>query len=360
MARVLLLGPDKDRAVGIRTLLRGGGHAVTWLRTIEGWPVREREVQPDLVVAAVGSAERVLAEVGPAGAGFPAPLLVVQQEADFPRELYLEARLVDRLTSPFMSQELLGRVDALVRVRRIVRRAADPEPRRDELSAARGRGLHGLGERLARWLRSPLQDAGPADPRREVAARVAEWSDRRDAFEPGHAERVTSFCAMIAEGLSMDEVEASRLLRAARLHDIGKVALPVEVLRQQRPLEEAQRRLIRTHPARGAALLRALDPDETVARVVLLHHERPDGAGYYGRAAGDVPRAAYALAVAEAYDAMTSSRVRAPIAAPRALEQLQAQKGDGYDRECVEAFTDQLRPRTTCCIPLSRPARPRC
>ena len=66
----------------------------------------------------------------------------------------------------------------------------------------------------------------PLEPYLEVAARVADWADRRDAFEPGHAERVTSFCAMMAETLRLDDHGTASLLRAAMLHDIGKVALP--------------------------------------------------------------------------------------------------------------------------------------
>jgi energy-coupling factor transport system substrate-specific component len=193
----------------------------------------------------------------------------------------------------------------------------------------------------------------PHAPYLEVAARVAEWADRRDAFTPGHAERVASFSAMIADGLGMAQQETEDLLRAAMLHDIGKVALPVEVLHERRPLEDGQLRLLRTHAARGAALLRALDPDEQVARVVLYHHERPDGTGYHGKSALGVPRAARALAVAEAYDAMTTSLVRAPMAQAAALDHLQRAKGTAYDRDCVEALVDHLKPRTLC-IPLAR------
>ena len=101
------------------------------------------------------------------------------------------------------------------------------------------------------------------------------------------------------------------------LHDIGKVALPVEVLRHKGPLEETQMRLVRTHAERGAAILRALDKDEVVADTILYHHEYVDGSGYYGRTAASIPRAARILAVAEAYDAMTTSLVRKRLIAGR-------------------------------------------
>ena len=348
MARVLLIGPERQRAAGVRVMLRQEGHHVTWSRSLNSWREQEMAEQPDLVVATVGSLEEMLRSNGRPSSGFPAPLLLVQQEADFPRDVHLEDRLVDRMASPFMEADLLGRVDALIRVRRVLTRGA-PSPGGPSRAAEHG----GLARSFFCWLRGSVpDDEKPLVPYLEVAARLAEWSDRRDAFKPGHAERVTSFSAMIAESLHLDENDTSELLRASMLHDIGKVALPIEVLHQRGPLEEGQVRLIRTHPARGAALLRALDPDDQIARVVLCHHERPDGTGYYGKPAAGVPRASFVLAVAEAYDAMTSSLLREPLTQEYALAHLQSQKGEVYDSECVEALTDHLKPRATC-IPLS-------
>jgi HD-GYP domain-containing protein (c-di-GMP phosphodiesterase class II) len=340
MARLLLLGPERQCAAGLRTMLVRDGHQVTWLRSLENWASHEREFLPDLVVAAVSQTDPVLAAAVERPLGFPPPILFVQHEADFLREPRDERRLVDCLASPFMCDELLARVEALVTVRQVVERNAydDAVPQR--------RGWTKLRRNLSSWLRSRLpEQERPSAPYLEVAARVAEWADRRDAFEPGHAARVTSLCGMIACGLGMDEQETTQLLRAAMLHDIGKVALPVEVLHQRRPLEEEQRRLIRTHPARGAALLRALDPDESVARVVLCHHERPDGSGYYGKSGNRVPRAAYALAVAESYDAMTSSLLGRTLDSGPALDRLESRKGASYDADCVDALVDALKPR---------------
>jgi len=348
MAKVLLIGRDRDRTSGIRSLLRQDGYQVICQREVEGWRAREREFLPELVIAAIESPESVLADHGRAARGFPAPLLFVQQGADFYRELHLDERVVDRISSPFMSEELLGRVDALVRVRRVIQRdpalVASAAARRWE-SDARAR-LRGLGGQVAALLSSRIPRLSkPLEAYLEVAARVADWADRRDAFEPGHAERVTSFCAMMAETLRLDDHGTASLLRAAMLHDIGKVALPVEVLHQKSPLEESQMRLIRTHPKKGAALLKALDRDEEVADTILYHHERPDGRGYYGLGAAEIPLAARILAVAEVYDAMTSSRVRGPLSSEQALHELQGSRGLSLDGNCVDALVDKLRPR---------------
>lgn len=346
MARVLLLGPDRQRAAGIRSLLAGDGHQVNWSRSLKHWRAQELEMQPEVVVAALATPDTVLEEADRTDQQFAAPLLFIQSEGEFLRDLCLQRRLVDRLASPFMGDELLARIDALVRVLRMVRGAQGTDTKRATWKH--------VGRTVSSWIQSrlPAQER-PAAPYLEVAARVAEWADRRDAFEPGHASRVTSFCAMIAEGLGMGERETSELLRAAMLHDIGKVSFPSEMLHQREPLAEGQRRLIRTHPARGAALLRALDPDDDVARVVMFHHERPDGSGYYGKPGSGVPRAAQALAVAETYDAMTSSLLGQTVDSESALNILRSQRGDTFAADCVDSLIDGMAPRGAS-IPLSR------
>ena len=92
MARVLLLGSDRQRAAALRGMLSRDGHQVSWLRSVESWPAHEREAQPDLVVAAVGQAEPVLAGAQSRTGRFPPPLLFVQNETDY-------AFLVENLTA---------------------------------------------------------------------------------------------------------------------------------------------------------------------------------------------------------------------------------------------------------------------
>jgi len=337
MGQILLLGPDRDRARDLRGLLRLDGHEVRWQTSFANWTASEQALGAEVVIAASDSVERVMAGDCHPPRGFPAPLLVVQQESSFGHQPQSPRRLVDMISGPFMSEELLGRVDALIKVRNVIRNIpATAETRNRGGVAARFMSL--LGARAPRYEK-------PVAPYLEVAARVAEWADQRDAFEPGHSERVTSFCAMIAEGLTMDPQETSALLRAAMLHDIGKVSVPVEVLHQQTPLQENQLRMIRTHPKRGAALIRALDRDQAVVDTVLYHHECPDGSGYYGAGPEKTPRSARALAVAEVYDAMTSSRIRARLSRDEALVQLSERKGKTLDSDCVEALVDTLKPR---------------
>jgi len=351
MANILLVGPKRDRVSGVRGLLRQDGHQVSCLRLEDQWRDAEQEIRPDLVVAAVEDTDRVLNIGGRKVSGFPAPLLFVQNETDFCHDPYLPTRLVDRIISPFLSEELLARVDALTRVRNVVLR--DRTLPQDTKEGPAGKPWTNIGKRMTALLGTRVPGfSKPLGPYLEVAARLADWADRRDAFEPGHAERVTGLCAMIAEGLHLSADETASLLRAAMLHDIGKIALPVEVLHQKTPLEEGQIRLIRTHPRRGAALLTALDRDDDVASTILYHHERPNGEGYYGLDSDSTPVAARVLALAEVYDAMTSFRLRTPLPSERALDQLTERKGETVDSDSVEALVDRLRttPKT---IPLA-------
>jgi putative nucleotidyltransferase with HDIG domain len=295
VADILLLAEDRERAGGIRSLLREDGHAVHWHPSISGWREAERELLPEVVIAPVKSPDAVLATAGRPPRGFPAPLLFVHPDSDLFGDALLDERIVDRIGSPFGAEELLARVDGLVKIRRVVlwggnerpgRRPRDDERHLEGLARWRA-----VGSRIGAVLSSRVpRYEKPTGPYLEVASRAAEWADRRDAFEPGHAERVASFSAMMADELGLGDGEAAALLRAAMLHDVGKVAFPVEILRQRGPLDEEQARLMRTHPERGAAILRALDRDEEVARAIQYHHERADGKGYYGKS-GEIGRA---------------------------------------------------------------------
>ncbi len=355
MARILLAGSDRGQVRDVRSILREDGHEVVLPRRLGDWREVERQVRPELVVGALSHPAKMLTVPGRPLRGFPAPLLFVQLDGTPPSEHHLDERLVDAIGSPFMSEELLARVDALIRARRVVLRTRRGPGFRPERPTVRGRS------RVAGWLGQVTARLGSRVPRREkplvpyleVASRIAQWTERRDAFEPGHGERVASWAAMMSQVLGLPESEASTLLRAAMLHDIGKVALPAEILRQSEPLRDEQRKLIRTHPERGATLLRALDRDEQVAETILYHHEQPDGRGYYGKPPTEVPRIAGLLGVAEAYDAMTSTTLHAPLSRDEALQALREQRGGKYEEQAVDALCESLRPRTTI-LPLSR------
>ncbi|HEX7611600.1 MAG TPA: HD domain-containing phosphohydrolase [Candidatus Limnocylindrales bacterium] len=125
-----------------------------------------------------------------------------------------------------------------------------------------------------------------------------------------------------------------------RLHDLGKIAVPDHVLHKPGPLDRMEFDLVRQHPEVGAEILRPLRAFEGPEPAVLHHHENFDGTGYpYGLKGSEVPLAARVVAVADAFDAMTSDRpYRAAVPVMEAFDRLDADDGQQWDRDVVDAF----------------------
>ena len=178
-----------------------------------------------------------------------------------------------------------------------------------------------------------------------AADSLAKAVDDRDAYTGSHSQRVGDYSARIARRRGADEpaIELTRL--AGNLHDLGKLAIPEEVLRKPTTLSEAERLMLERHPQIGYRMLESLGV-QPVAAWVLHHHERWDGAGYPNKLAGDqIPLGARIIFVADAFDAMTSDRAyRRAIPKRDALAELQRCAGTQFDPEVVKALADELRP----------------
>ena len=142
-------------------------------------------------------------------------------------------------------------------------------------------------------------------------------------------------------GLDEEQVELTRL--AGSLHDLGKLAIPEEILRKPGPLTEPERLVLERHPQIGFRMLESLGVDP-VAEWVLHHHERWDGTGYPDKLSGTrIPLGARILFVADAYDAMTSDRVyRSRLTAEAALDELERCAATQFDPEIVGALAEEL------------------
>lgn len=165
----------------------------------------------------------------------------------------------------------------------------------------------------------------------------------RDPALADHGLRTGQVAAAISAemGASADEVDRAYL--GALLHDVGKLAIPEEVLSKPGPLNAAEWDRIRTHPERGHELVAPLVDDE-VAAVVLHHHERVDGEGYPYRAGlKTLPMTVRIVQVADAYDAMTSPRPYAPAVSPaEALVEIARCSGTQFDPEVAAVLRDLL------------------
>jgi diguanylate cyclase (GGDEF)-like protein len=176
-----------------------------------------------------------------------------------------------------------------------------------------------------------------------AAESLAKAVDERDAYTGSHSQRVGEYSARIARRLGADDpaVELTRL--AGNLHDLGKLAIPEELLRKPEELNEAERLILERHPQIGYRMLESLGV-QPVAEWVLHHHERWDGAGYPNRLAGDqIPLGARIIFVADAYDAMTSDRAYSQAMSQReALAELERCAGTQFDPAVVRALAEEL------------------
>jgi HD-GYP domain-containing protein (c-di-GMP phosphodiesterase class II) len=130
----------------------------------------------------------------------------------------------------------------------------------------------------------------------------------KDREALGHNRRVAKLCVEIGRQLAMTTIELRVLARAGLMHDIGKLAIPDEILGKRAALDESEWALMRSHPEIGTSILGDGQSRRSLL-AVLYHHERLDGSGYpYGLNADAIPIEARIVAVADTYDALTSDR----------------------------------------------------
>jgi putative nucleotidyltransferase with HDIG domain len=173
---------------------------------------------------------------------------------------------------------------------------------------------------------------------------MADLVDRRDPYTFEHSRSVATYAVRTARQLKLPEREVELIGLAARVHDLGKIATPDAVLHKEGRLTDEEFAVMKKHPNDGAEIL-AKFPDYSRGReLVLAHHERIDGRGYPRGLRGDeIPLGARTIAVADAWDAMTSDRpYRKALALEVALAELLRGRGTQWDSSVVDAFTATL------------------
>ena len=192
---------------------------------------------------------------------------------------------------------------------------------------------------------------GRTKRRTATGARELSWAttlaravDDRMATGHEHSLSVARYAALIGAGLGFGEDALGSLRLAAILHDIGKIAVPEAVLRKPQPLTAAERALVERHPDAGADMVARIEGFEELAPWVRHSHEHVDGSGYPAGLAGDeIPLEARILAVADAFDAMTSARpYSAALPVDDALAELRRCAGRQFDAACVEILCAAL------------------
>jgi response regulator RpfG family c-di-GMP phosphodiesterase len=297
-----------------------------------------REQSPDAVLISIGTTDDGSLWVLRALNAQPDGAATVALTRGFDVDLALEARrlgAVDCLPWPSSRARVLESVQRVVTWRAQVR---DAQQRLDSLREDVARGQARLRE-LVRNLSAYVAT-------QTLVASVEEQS--ADLGE--HAHRVARSSAALGEALGLSRGDVRTVRTAALLEDLGKLALPASLLKSNRALNDDEMKVMRSHVAIAADVLRSISGLESVAELVVSSREWFDGGGYpAGRRGAAIPLGARIIAVADAYDMLTSPRAcHDPLSHDGANAELVRRAGAQFDPDVVGAWLD-LTERARCC-----------
>lgn len=166
--------------------------------------------------------------------------------------------------------------------------------------------------------------------------------EAKDPYTRGHSERVAQYALELAHAIDGDERTIETVEQAALLHDIGKLSLSFALLSKSAPLTDAECASVRRHPWVGAEMVQRIPALRLLSEPIRAHHERIDGSGYPAGLIGEeIPLVARILAVADAFDAMTTDRAYRPaMTRDRAVDELLVCAGEQFDEQLVRAFVN--------------------
>jgi len=175
---------------------------------------------------------------------------------------------------------------------------------------------------------------------------LAATVDARDHHTYGHSRTVSNYAVDIGEAIELPPERLSTLHTAALLHDIGKIGISDEVLNKSGVLSEEDWKPVYSHPTLGVSILKHIDGLAACLPGIQYHHERYDGTGYPSSLKGNnIPLDARIIAIADAYEAMTSPRPyrEGTLTLKEAIEELERNKGTQFDPELVDVFINTIK-----------------
>lgn len=189
------------------------------------------------------------------------------------------------------------------------------------------------------WLASSLADADAS-----LVDGLVQMVRVRDPITASHLDAVGLLAKRLCQTLELEAVTVNRISAAARLHDIGKIAVRLNILEKPGTLDESEWDEIRRHPDAGATIVAGFPQLEKYRQIVRAHHERVDGRGYPdGLLGSEIPYESRIIAVVDAFHAMTVSRPYSRVRTPaQALAELMNCSGTQFEPEYVEAFVKTM------------------
>jgi len=180
------------------------------------------------------------------------------------------------------------------------------------------------------------------DDLHEVVDALAAAVDAKDSYTCGHSERVAEMSLAIAKAMNLSEEEQYLIHIGAHLHDVGKIGIPDAIISKPGRLNENEFNMIKEHPMTGYHIVRKVKILQSVSLIIRHHHERMDGGGYpdglFGTA---IPLGARIVAIADAFDAMTTNRTyKKSKSKSEALQELIRCSDSQFDREIVRVFVE--------------------
>jgi HD-GYP domain-containing protein (c-di-GMP phosphodiesterase class II) len=206
-----------------------------------------------------------------------------------------------------------------------------------------------LADAIATTVSAGIESAQLVESQRtlflQTVTAMAQMVEVHDLYTGGHIQRVTDYALLLAKELGLPIAERRILEIGTPLHDIGKIAIDTAILRKPGRLTAGEFEQMKAHTYRGAEILAVIPDFKAFVPIVRHHHERWDGRGYPDALTGDrIPFMARIVAVADAFDAMTSHRPYRPnLSVAQAFAEIAAGAGSHFDPACVQAML-RLRP----------------
>jgi HD-GYP domain-containing protein (c-di-GMP phosphodiesterase class II) len=195
---------------------------------------------------------------------------------------------------------------------------------------------------VARWAMGQFAEQQRAHS--ATLAALCQAVETKDFYTRGHSDRVSRGASMIAREINMPPARAEAVTFAGMLHDVGKLGVPTKVLQKEGALTEEEYAAIQLHPMRGLEIVGEIGFLNEALTGIMHHHERMDGRGYpMGFAGDEIPEFAKIIAVADAFDSITSTRsYRRARSIEEAVAELKRGAGSQFDPKIVDAFISAL------------------